>query len=604
MLAKTKSDFQRAVALLLLLAVIISGGAFYVADMTYEHDQKVRTGEIHAANNSTARIVEENIRLMLSQADNILWLMKADMEKYGFIESEHIPLLDNLLKLPTINQVAVADKEGNLTYSAVPLQAPLNISMREHFRAQIPGDTGRLYIAAPWINRATGTPSIFLSRRVNDSQGNFAGIVAVGLKQDYLEKMFSDLELGEGQSIVLLRRDGAFLSRVPDAVSFAKLTDAYRSHIAFDFIAQGQMAGTYESASKSEGRSILGAFRTMADHPLVVLTGFDKASVLESTAQRRLMYLLWAGVLSALLVAAFAIIWRLMRRQYLSAAALYEERSLLRATLGSMREGVIVTDETARVRLINKSAEDIIGWTQAEADGRDVGIILPLTDAATGESTAVAVGTVLTTGEIFGLPDGIVLHTPQGQERHLAGSLAPISGVGGTTTGVVINFHDLTEKIQIERLSYRDSLTGVYNRRFFEAELKRAAQPDHLPLSLIVADIDGLKEVNDTLGHLAGDQLIVQTVHAIQAALRQADVVARAGGDEFAVILRNTSEAAAKTIVRRMAEKCAETIVDGRPLSCSFGCAEMRSADQDINTILAEADRRMYEEKRSAKSRL
>ena len=604
MLAASKSAFLRATAVLVILAVFICITAYYTAYLTHEHDLQVRIQEVNTTNSSTARIVEENIRLMLSQADNILWLMKADMEKYGFIESEHIPLLDNLLKLPTINQVAVADKEGNLTYSAVPLQAPLNISMREHFRAQIPGDTGRLYIAAPWINRATGTPSIFLSRRVNDSQGNFAGIVAVGLEQDYLEKMFSDLELGEGQSIVLLRRDGAFLSRVPDAVSFAKLTDAYRSHIAFDFIAQGLVSGTYESASKSEGRSILGAFRTMADHPLVVLTGFDKASVLESTVQRRQTYLLWSGGFAVLLLTALFTVWYQMRRQYRTAAVLDKEQSLLRTTLSSMREGIIVTDETARVRLINKSAEDIIGWTQAEADGRDVGTILPLTDAATGESTAVAVGTVLTTGEIFGLPDRIVLHTPQGQERHLAGSLAPISDVGGTTTGVVINFHDLTEKIQIERLSYRDPLTGVYNRRFFEAELKRAAQPDHLPLSLIVADIDGLKEANDTLGHLAGDRLIVQTVHAIQAALRQDDVVARAGGDEFAVILRNTSEAAAKTIVRRMAEKCAETIVDGRPLSCSFGCAEMRSADQDINTILAEADRRMYEEKRSAKSRL
>ena len=223
MLAKTRADFRRTIAVFTILTIFMCCSAFYVADMAYERDLRVRIREINAANSSTARIVEEDIRLMLSQADNILWLMKVDMEKYGYIESEHIPLLENLLKLPTINQVAVADKAGNLTYSAVPLQAPLNISIREHFKAQIPGDTGRLYIAAPWINRATGTPSIFLSRRINDSQGNFAGIVAVGLEQDYLEKVFSDLGLGEGHSIVLLRRDGAFLSRVPDAVAFEVL---------------------------------------------------------------------------------------------------------------------------------------------------------------------------------------------------------------------------------------------------------------------------------------------------------------------------------------------------------------------------------------------
>ena len=360
------------------------------------------------------------------------------------------------------------------------------------------------------------------------------------------------------------------------------------------------MSGTYESASKSEGKSILGSFRVMNDHPLVVLVGTDKEEVLGPTAQRRHMYLLWAGVLSSLLVAAFAVIWRLMRRQYLSAAALYEERSLLRATLGSMREGVIVADTKAKVRLINKPAEDATGWMQGEAIGQDVTAVLPLSSISE-DSTGLVADAVLTAGQTVDLPDGTILSTRQGQKRRVAGSLAPFIGANGKTTGVVISFHDMTERLEIENLSYRDPLTGVYNRRFFEEELQRVCMPDNLPIALIIADIDGLKTANDTGGHHIGDRVIIKTAQTIQSALRQDDVVARIGGDEFAVILRNTPLEAAEMVVRRIMKKCADTIVDSQSLSCSFGCAEMRSADQDINSILAEADRRMYEEKRRKK---
>ena len=510
-------------------------------------------------------------------------------------------LLQNLLQSPTINQIAIADKEGNLTFSAVPLKAPLNIAMREHFQAQIGADTKQLYIAAPWLNRATGTPSIFLSRRVNDSQGNFAGIVAVGLRQDYLETVFSGLGLGEGDSIVLLRRDSIFLSRVPDAVSFEKLVHAYRSHMVFDFIAQGLTEGPYESKSKSEGKEILGAFRAMDDYPLVILVGTNKGEALGSTMNRRQTYLFWAGLSSLLLLTAIWIIWYQIRRQYETTAALNEERSLLGTTLASMQESVIVTDETGKIRLINKPAQDVTGWTQANAAGNDVSAVLSLAHAAAGETIPELVGIVLATGKMARLPAGTILLTRQEQKRPIAGSFSPIVDMGDNISGVVINFHDLTEKLETEHRVYRDPLTGAYNRRFFEEEWKRAIVGDNLPLSLIVADIDGLKTVNDTQGHQAGDDLIVKTAQVLQSVLRQGDIVARIGGDEFAMILWNTSREGAEKVISRMMEGCAQTSVAGQTISCSFGCAEMRSADENITDLMAEADARMYEAKRRLK---
>ena len=179
----------------------------------------------------------------------------------------------------------------------------------------------------------------------------------------------------------------------------------------------------------------------------------------------------------------------------------------------------------------------------------------------------------------------------------MAGSLAPFIGADGAATGVVISFQDLTERLEIENLSYRDPMTGVYNRRFFEEELQRVRTPENLPIALIIADIDGLKTANDTWGHHIGDRVIIKTAQTIQSALRQDDVVARIGGDEFAVILRNTPLEAAEMVVRRIMKKCADTIVDGQSLSCSFGCAEMTNAAEDMSEVFARADRAMYQEK-------
>lgn len=599
---KPGSAFKQVTAVLVLVALVTCSAAFYIANLTYDHDVEVRIREINDANSSVASIVEENLRLVLSQSDYILRLMEADVERNGFIESVHISFLQDLLRTPTINQIAVADKEGNLVFSAVPLKEPLNIGSREHFQAQIPADTNRLYIATPWMSITTGMPTIFLSRRVNDSEGNFAGIVLVGIKQDYLETVLSDLGLlGEGHSIVMLRRDGAFLSRVPGAAAYDKMKDAYRSHDAFGLIDQGLTAGFYESRSKSEGKQILGSFRAMADYPLVILAGFEKDKALGSTMQRKQTYFFMAGLSSLLLLIMLFIIWWQILQQYKIAVALAEEQSLLHTTLSALEEGVIATDETAKIRLMNKPAEYITDWTEADAIGLDVSAVLQLIDTVTGNSSDLPISAVLKTKGIAHLFDSTILLTRQGQQRPITVSLAPIVSPSGETTGVVIIFRDLTEIKKMEDQSNRDQMTGLYNRRFFEEELKQAVSEESLPLCLIMADVNNLKTVNDTLGHQTGDELIVKTAQVIQSVLRHGDTVARIGGDEFAILLPNTSEEAAEKVIKRMMEQCAQTIVGGQPLSSSFGCVEMKSVDQNIGDVMAEADARMYEAKRRLK---
>lgn len=169
---------------------------------------------------------------------------------------------------------------------------------------------------------------------------------------------------------------------------------------------------------------------------------------------------------------------------------------------------------------------------------------------------------------------------------------------------------DITErKMQeekIEYLSYRDILTGLYNRRFLEEEMKRLDTERQLPISIIMADVNGLKLINDSFGHKEGDQLLIETAQLLNTFIREEDILARYGGDEFLILLPQTSKEAAEKVLKRIkaAFKAAEN--EELPLSISLGAATKNAPQQSLNQVLKNADDRMYQNKlsesRSSKS--
>ncbi len=160
---------------------------------------------------------------------------------------------------------------------------------------------------------------------------------------------------------------------------------------------------------------------------------------------------------------------------------------------------------------------------------------------------------------------------------------------------------DITEKKQKEeKLNYtlfHDDLTGLYNRRFFEEEIKRLDTKRQLPLSIFIIDINGLKLINDSYGHEAGDKLLIKTANLLQKAFREEDILARWGGDEFSVLLPQTSASEAEKIQKRLKEKCDKTEEDRLPVSLGMGFSVKKDKDQDIYNVLKSADDEMYDDK-------
>ena len=163
---------------------------------------------------------------------------------------------------------------------------------------------------------------------------------------------------------------------------------------------------------------------------------------------------------------------------------------------------------------------------------------------------------------------------------------------------------DMSERKQADEklryLSTHDTLTGLYNRAFFEAEIKRLERGRLFPVSIVMADVDGLKLANDQLGHQAGDRLLRQTAQLLREAFRTEDIVARIGGDEFAALLPQTDPAAAAQCLQRVRARIAAYNAAhlATPLSISLGMAST-DANQNIAATLRLADSDMYEDKRT-----
>jgi len=281
--------------------------------------------------------------------------------------------------------------------------------------------------------------------------------------------------------------------------------------------------------------------------------------------------------------------------------SLSNEKMLLEITLVSVGDGVISTDNMGNIVFLNRVTELLTGWTQEAARGKPIEEVFNIVNEFTLEKEENIVQKVLESGKILELPNNTILISKDGIARSIEDSAAPIVQENGEIVGVVLVFKDVTEKKERQKeilyLSYHDQLTGLYNRRFYEEEIKKLDIEKNIPMTIVMGDVNGLKLINDSFGHVMGDELLKKVAEVIRKGCRAGDIIARLGGDEFVVILPKTDAFEAERIIKGITDLLLGEKVGLIDISISFGYETKNNREEKIEEILKKAEDHMYKKK-------
>lgn len=271
--------------------------------------------------------------------------------------------------------------------------------------------------------------------------------------------------------------------------------------------------------------------------------------------------------------------------------------------LGSIEEGYYESDLQGRLTFFNEAAARICGYTPqefAEISYKDL--------SKDQEKIVQRFKQVYASGE----PDNgftIEVRCKDGSAVFLEISISPMRDSADQITGFRGIIRDITERVmfqkQLEYQSMHDQLTGLYNRTYFEEELRRLSKSREYPITMISGDVNGLKIINDTLGHDQGDRLLKAAAVVFRDSLRGSDVLARVGGDEFTAILLNADHKVAEKVMCRVKANVREYNQQNPDihLSLSLGSATADSSETSFTELYKTADDRMYQDKFSPSTR-
>lgn len=162
---------------------------------------------------------------------------------------------------------------------------------------------------------------------------------------------------------------------------------------------------------------------------------------------------------------------------------------------------------------------------------------------------------------------------------------------------LIFNIKDHFQKNDLQFINYRDPLTNLFNRSYLNEELQRLDTRRQLPFSIIMGDLNNLKLINDTYGHDYGDKLLKITADLLKTTCRKEDIIGRWGGDEFLILLPQTSNLKAKDIIKRINENSATIEIKHIELSIALGAASKTDVSEDIYRVLKKAEDKMYKNK-------
>ena len=517
--------------------------------------------------------------------------------------SIHQRLRDKVSGLPTVEMIAIIDSKANLVNFSRAWPVPkASASDRDYFKAVSQPNGPDIYISKPVPSHITGTWSIFVARRVNSPSGEFLGLIVASMETKQLETFFAGIARTPGDAISMVRADGVLLARYPTLND--KIGTVANDNVIFTNATSPREFHRLTSAWDGQDRFV--ATTRSARYPLVINVS-KTVSAAFMRWNRQTWFLAGATALLELGLAAVAIIGskELQGRLQLSQERAEKGRLIAETELALAREREMAAEErSARDRQFRVAIETMRqGLCMFDRDEKLVvfnhRVATKLGIPIERLSPGLSLQSLIALLEEYGTIDAegaarirqslnFSLSEPTTQttiETLLDGRILSYSVRAMTEDkGWVLTCEDVTDRHKAEQrllhISLHDPLTDLANRTSLRTRVEfdaRRVRP-HEGSALLYIDLDGFKEINDSLGHPTGDAVLQAVAERLRKSTRGGDTVARIGGDEFVIVQSSathpaTAAALADRLIaelRRPFEVSGHNIVLGASIGISF----------------------------------
>ncbi len=593
-----------AVALLLVLLAAVS-----------IWQERVRQRErAVASTQNLARLLESQVADVLSKADVLLQasaLQWRELAQRDGMAAAAAPLRALAATVPGLQNLRLADAGGQwrlLVDAGVAqvLEPPTAVQGPDaaaFARARVEPGAG-LQLSGP-LRRAADQPWLLvLSRAVTSADGGFGGWVSVDLPVTRFDALFSTIDLGEHGAATIRTENLALVYRRPwpregmgAAVGSTEVSAGLR-----EALAANPQAGEYEAPTALDGRARINTYRQVQDHPLLLLVGLPEDDFPNgwNTVDTAIVTLALATL--ALAGMATGAMLRVQRQ------ALDDVQRRLAAIVESSQDAIVSETHEGVVTSWNSGAERLFGYSAAEMLGQTLHRLLPPERRAETSQLLARVQD----GEPVAHVETERLHR-DGRRISISMSVSPLFDPQGRVVGRARIARDITAQKtlaeEVRQLAFLDPLTRLPNRRLLMDRLRHAQQTSKRQgthAAVLFLDLDDFKQLNDQLGHEAGDQWLVLVAQRLREAVREADTVARLGGDEFVVLCESLAGAAdqAEAHLAALEAKVADLLAQPAVLAgrlwqsrASIGRRLFSGTDDAPERLLADADAAMYRQK-------
>ncbi|MBC7802020.1 MAG: EAL domain-containing protein [Gemmatimonadaceae bacterium] len=556
-------------------------------------------------------------------------------------EDVHILLRERLRSLPQAEAISVVDRQGRVMNHTRSWPArPVVVSDRDYFENLRDNDSDAAFFSTSVRNRVSGLWTMYVGRRMNDAAGQFAGLATGALSVSYIEDFFGAVAVRPGGSVTLIRTTGQVLASYPH--DEAGIGAPIPADAAWDDALQ-QGSGTYLSASEPDGLRRIVSVHRLGDMPLAVRVSLTEHAAL--TGWRQQAFGIMAGAMFA--AVCLAVLLRLVVRQFdtlrLSRADLSqrngeleqvrlrlesqaidlaqtadalgaserreaENADTLQTTLENIDQGLMMVDSEHRVAVYNQRVLEMLELPSDLMKGR------PRFDDVLAHQWQKNEFSTANQGVVGFVRSGGLVDEPHVYERTRPnGRVIEIRSRPLNGGGLVRTYTDVTERkaadARIRFIAHHDGLTMLANRVVLQDHLDQAvaacAASGH-GLALLYIDLDRFKPINDTHGHAVGDQLLIEVASRMRGMVREEDLVARMGGDEFAIVQTAVGQpGSAASLAQRLIERMAEPFLfNGMRLTIglSIGIGVYPTSGTVAAELRRNADIALYRAKESGRN--